>query len=380
MNAIKNTGRLPWLDRVKGIGIVFVVIGHVYVEDGFLSRIIHGLNVPLFFIGAGYLSAYKQEGRNKMPQLLAKKVRLILRPYFIYSAAVMVWLCIRLLVFGYGSHAEILHCLADIFCLEGISSLWFLSVLFLGEMLYLFCGKQAGHGETECRETECRETECKKTEYRETKKTKNAKSIRKKTVVLFVLLVTAYLLTCFLDNAENFRELFIGKIILKFTRILTRAVMAAGLMMLGDILYSLEKRLTSKNAEDMIFSITALICLLLSSAGLWYNGLRDFHYLSFGNFPLYVINTLFGFIAAASIGRLLKKDQILVFFGQNSLWIMATHLILLDFINIMAVILSAPAGRYLGDASGAKLAVLTAAELLLLWGRKKNPTKNNPKI
>lgn len=354
MNAVKNTGRLPWLDRVKGIGIIFVVIGHVYVEDGFFSRIIHGLNVPLFFIGAGYLSAYKQEGRNKMPQLLAKKARSILRPYFIYSAAVMVWLCIRLLVFGYGSHAEILHCLADIFCLEGISSLWFLSVLFLGEMLYLFCKKQAGHGETECRET----------------------------AVLLVLLVTVYLLTCFLDNAGNFRELFIGKIILKFTRILTRAVMASALMMLGDILYSLEKRLTSKskNAENMISLITALICLLLSSAGLWYNGLRDFHYLSFGNFPLYVINTLFGFMAAASIGRLLKKDHILVYFGQNSLWIMATHLILLDFINIMAIILSAPAGRYLGDASGAKLAVLTAAELLLLWGRKKNHTKNNPKI
>lgn len=369
MNAVKNTGRLPWLDRVKGIGIAFVVIGHVYVEDGFFSRIIHGLNVPLFFIGAGYLSAYKQEGRNKMPQLLAKKARSILRPYFIYSAAVMVWLCIRLLVFGYGSHAEILHCLADIFCLEGISSLWFLSVLFLGEMLYLFCGKQAGDRETEHRETEHKETKYKETEC-------------KKTAVLLVLLITAYLLTCFLDNAGNFRELFIGKIILKFTRILTRAVMAAGLMMLGDILYSLEKRLTSKskNAENMISLITALICLLLSSAGLWYNGLRDFHYLSFGNFPLYIINTLFGFMAAASIGRLLEKDQILVYFGQNSLWIMATHLILLDFINIMAVILSAPAGRYLGDASGAKLAVLTAAELLLLWGRKKNHTKNNPKI
>lgn len=366
MNTVKNTGRLSWLDRVKGIGILFVVIGHVYVEDGFISRIIHGLNVPLFFIGAGYLSAYKQEGRNEMPHLLTKKVRSILRPYFIYSAAVMVWLCFRLLVFGYGSHAEILHCLADIFCLEGISSLWFLSVLFLGELLYLFCGNWEGH-----RRKEHRKTEHKETEHKETERMGNTESMRQKTAILLIFFVTAFLLTYFLDNTGNIRELFIGKIILKFTRILTRAVMASGLMLLGDILYSLEMRLTSKNAENTISLITAFICLLLSSAGLWYNGLCDFHYLSFGNFLLYVINALFGFMAAASIGRLLEKDRILVFFGQNSLWIMATHLILLDFINIMAIILSAPAGRYLGDASGAKLAVLAASELLLLWGRKK---------
>lgn len=380
----KHPNRMDWLDRVKGIGILFVVIGHVYVEDGFFSRIIHGLNVPLFFIASGYLCACKKEWERPGKQLLFKKIRSILLPYFAYSGAVMAWLLVRLFVFHYGSFYEIMHCLADVFCLEGISVLWFLSALFVGEILFLFSMKTVNYG---------------------LKKQKKRSGLTALTAALFTLFaVGAYCFSRFIGWPVLVSYGAAGKLILKASRILGRGVMAGAFMLMGTFIRFKEEK-NEKNREDIGINQEnkkseesqkseknsknknsknrnsknrngknlAILCftLFLSVTGLWYNGLRDFHYLSFGCFPLYLANGFFGFIAVSLIGRLLSHDRILTFFGRSSLVIMATHLIFLDWINIMAVILSVPAGRYLGDEREAKLAVLMFLELCLLLCRKR---------
>jgi fucose 4-O-acetylase-like acetyltransferase len=51
----KKTARLGWLDAAKGLGIILVVIGHVWTR-GPVRDAIYAFHMPLFFIAAGYTS------------------------------------------------------------------------------------------------------------------------------------------------------------------------------------------------------------------------------------------------------------------------------------------------------------------------------------
>jgi len=346
MNTNGKKQRLSWLDVVKGIGILFVVIGHVYTEDGMFSRIIHALNVPLFFLASGYLSAYKREWENEKREILDKKVYSILRPYFLFSAAMMAWLLVRFFIFHYGSVKEILHCLADIFCLEGISALWFLSALLIGDIFFLFAEQGIG---------------------------KNKTSSLKLSVLLFLgFSIASFLAINFVEWAENISAGVLMKMILKASRIVTRGAIAATFMLLGAISRQAEEKLMEKaDLTKRTWILGTILCVIPAITGLWFNGLRDFHYLSFGCFPLYLLNGFLSFLAISFVARLGFGRRVLMVLGQNSLIIMGTHLIFLDFINIMAIVLSAPAGRYLGDELEAKMATLIIMEFLLFWFRRK---------
>jgi peptidoglycan/LPS O-acetylase OafA/YrhL len=50
----KKTARLGWLDAAKGLGIILVVIGHVWTR-GPVRDAIYAFHMPLFFIAAGYI-------------------------------------------------------------------------------------------------------------------------------------------------------------------------------------------------------------------------------------------------------------------------------------------------------------------------------------
>lgn len=48
MNDIQNANRLQWLDEVKGLGILLMVIGHASAPK-LLVHWIYGFHMPLFF-------------------------------------------------------------------------------------------------------------------------------------------------------------------------------------------------------------------------------------------------------------------------------------------------------------------------------------------
>ena len=41
--------RVEWIDIAKGYGILFVIIGHLYLQDSFLTTQIYTFHMPLFF-------------------------------------------------------------------------------------------------------------------------------------------------------------------------------------------------------------------------------------------------------------------------------------------------------------------------------------------
>ena len=73
-----SSGRIAWIDIVRGIGILLVVLGHL--ETGFPERVIYAFHMPLFF----FLSGYVHKIQNKYGAFLQKRSIHLLVPYVVF--------------------------------------------------------------------------------------------------------------------------------------------------------------------------------------------------------------------------------------------------------------------------------------------------------
>jgi fucose 4-O-acetylase-like acetyltransferase len=73
-----SADRIAWIDVVRGLGILLVVLGHL--ETGFPERIIYAFHMPLFF----FLSGYVHKVQNKYGTFLQKRAIHLLVPYVVF--------------------------------------------------------------------------------------------------------------------------------------------------------------------------------------------------------------------------------------------------------------------------------------------------------
>ena len=50
----RKANRIPWLDAVKGVGIICVILGHMTIPET-LRQFVFSFHMPLFFFVSGYL-------------------------------------------------------------------------------------------------------------------------------------------------------------------------------------------------------------------------------------------------------------------------------------------------------------------------------------
>lgn len=74
--------REQWLDSLKGLGILLVIVGHT---NSPLFKLIYGFHMPLFFVISGYLYKADKEIVTTFSEYLKKRVSTYLVPYFILS-------------------------------------------------------------------------------------------------------------------------------------------------------------------------------------------------------------------------------------------------------------------------------------------------------
>lgn len=92
MELLKNNNRILWLDALKGIGILFVVAGHI-----FDSRFFYVFHMPLFFFIAGMTL----RPHASLTRYIRKKALRLLTPYISFMLIIAtVALCIS------GSYGE----------------------------------------------------------------------------------------------------------------------------------------------------------------------------------------------------------------------------------------------------------------------------------
>lgn len=96
-NYIKEKKRCSWLDIAKGVGIIFIVIGHV-LRDGIIRTYIYSFHVPLFFMLMGF--TFKCENIKSFSR---KKFFRNLVPYYFWSILSIIIYLIMITLFSLDS-------------------------------------------------------------------------------------------------------------------------------------------------------------------------------------------------------------------------------------------------------------------------------------
>lgn len=75
MNSINNNERLYYIDAIKCIGIIFVILGHhLQGADSFIHWI-YSFHMPLFFIVSGILFKISTNNHNDFRSFFISKIK-----------------------------------------------------------------------------------------------------------------------------------------------------------------------------------------------------------------------------------------------------------------------------------------------------------------
>lgn len=147
----KGRKRLPEIDRVRGLAMCVVVVGHIFAlvngskpEMGLGSaiRFLSVFEMPIFFVISGYL--FYKHHEPVFLGFVKKRIKGLMVPYFIFSA-------LNMLFFIFLEPAEQMS-LTDMsvttFTFYGISVLWFFPTLLIGESIWwmLYHKLKMGYG------------------------------------------------------------------------------------------------------------------------------------------------------------------------------------------------------------------------------------------
>lgn len=150
-----NHERLDYIDVAKGLGILLVMLGHIYTTP-MLNKFIYAFHMPLFFIIAGYTFNTEKYKAYSFKAFLHKKAAAYIVPYFIYAAINFVIFGVGKSLLSYGLTKEfltktatyvygILYSIASTEYMPNCTPLWFLTCLFVSEMVLFVIMKHSGH-------------------------------------------------------------------------------------------------------------------------------------------------------------------------------------------------------------------------------------------
>jgi len=126
--------RLEWVDALKGFGIFCVTLGHLSCHQ-LIETYIYSFHMFLFFFLSGFV---RKDGEN----FVCKKTKSLLLPF-------LAWNTVSVFV-GCLVTKDIAQSLRQLFLLDGEicwnSPIWFLLLLYMGELAYTFIKKFIPHG------------------------------------------------------------------------------------------------------------------------------------------------------------------------------------------------------------------------------------------
>lgn len=155
MSIAKQNKRIEWIDILKGIAIISVIIGHrTWISYGIAPAVlkiwIYSFHIPLFFFLSGYTFSVK--GNSTFGKFLLKKVKTIIIPMAFFSV-------VSILV-NYGFYGILLNNKSrnPKVIVEGLlgiilqkrlgtcsGALWFLACLFVAEIIMYAIVRLAKH-------------------------------------------------------------------------------------------------------------------------------------------------------------------------------------------------------------------------------------------
>ena len=275
---MENIKRLDYLDYAKGIGILLVVLAHIYCFNPDINREllviwIYSFHMPLFFIVSGMLLKYKNE--NDIKKVIISRIKGLLIPYLFFS---LLSIIVKIIINGLDKNMIIWDLIYSAIGI-GIDVLWFLPALFIGEILFVLINKMI--------------------------KNNYAKVL----LIAFLFICSTFI------SKEN------GLILL----LISRGLIALGFVAIGYLGFEF----VHNRDINLVILITLFIVHIITSR---MNGFVDLNNLVFDNQLLYIFNSILGSFILIELCKLIKSN-ILVYLGKNSLIIMAIHLNLIYLFN-----------------------------------------------
>ncbi|OQY37890.1 MAG: hypothetical protein B6226_04480 [Candidatus Cloacimonetes bacterium 4572_65] len=284
----KNT--VKWIDSLKGLGIILVVLGHCLPTNTVITNFIYSFHIPLFFFISGYLYNTEKYSHN-LPLFFKNKFRRLIIPYFAYAFfTYAIWLLVGR-NFGVNKLLDVEPAkpLIGIFFGNGIDNylvfniaLWFLPALFSTSLLYTIIDRY----------------------------------IPKHIPKLISLLLLGVL--GFLDSKFSDFRLPWG------INIAFVAVLFYGL---GHICQTYLNRTLDIIKNKTVAFIIGIILVGIGFALNSINGGVSFNSHSYGNYPLFLLSALSSITGLLLITKKLLNFSELMFLGRTSIRIFALHIL-----------------------------------------------------
>ena len=290
------TQRLKYLDAAKGIGILMVVFGHITSLGNPVDTYFSAYKLSIFYIVSGYLLCMRQTlNRYEFKPYVWKQLKSLMLPYFGYSVIVMIY-NIFIDYLNAVDKSKMLHDFLDqlyaTVSLRGISALWFLPSLLIGQVLFFII-------------------------------LKSPKLVQVASAILALLL--ADYMVDFLPTLEETIVSMPYKIVYYPLLTLSKGLIAFWFIGSGYLCYFLLKNLKNRNIRFLLGVLFTLSTIYLSQK----NPGVDLNLMSIGeNSTLFYINGILGAMGAVLILEYLEKwwkMSFLTFCGKYSLVIMSTH-------------------------------------------------------
>lgn len=147
----EKTLHYDWVDAAKGLGIIFVVLGHAIADTtpnvpifGKIFQIIYSFHMPLFFFLSGFcgIKALQKRQLHEKEAYILERFKRLMIPYFFVG---ICYIPIKLFMADYVTKKiDIQHIVMGFLCGDNPNSqLWTLYVLFL-DAVFLCVMSNAG--------------------------------------------------------------------------------------------------------------------------------------------------------------------------------------------------------------------------------------------
>lgn len=286
----------------KGIGIFFVVLGHMEdIATG--TRVwISSFHMPLFFIVSGILMAVKNEPESDLAESVKKRFRGIIIPYLWFSLSYFIIDIGNLYVVHNIDLRTFIVDTIDSATFYGMSVLWFLPALFLASCSFLYLKKKLPD--------------------------------KILSWLLIVIGVVAYIIKLQFAKlyAANEDSILITSLI-KIVYIFLRAAIAQSFVGYGYYAKKLFDGYGDNGSKirERLFSrtgalISGVILLALNIALAIPNGCADLRNILLNNVPVYFVAAFAGSLGIIQILKAIPPIRVITYFGKNSLIVMACHI------------------------------------------------------
>lgn len=309
----EEQNRILWLDAAKGIGIILVILGHIIPMDRSSCHYIYSFHIPLFFVLSEIIHRIKREkysGTKDSSQLaqqsyyrinnsresfafLKRKCQTLLYPYALFSFLGLIFIRFEDSLEEFGDNVP------RVLLFMGIGPLWFLSALFVAEVLFFMVHS--------CFYSDINGTAM--------------EQLWKMIAVVVASLASSWFASSFYSSVGNPDELSVWAL----GNVVNRGIIGFLWMEIGNALAYFHGKI---QLSDWCRCVLAMIAFAISVPFAAKNSYVDLHYSLIGNPILYY---LCGFLASYSIiiaCQFLSKyaERGLAFLGRNSLFIFATHM------------------------------------------------------